>query len=58
MSRNKAVPITDELTSVIIIVIAQYQKLITYGELICSLSPIGREPVENPKRVKANIAMK
>ena len=58
MSRNKAVPITEELTSVIIIVIAQNQKLITYGELICSLSPIGREPVEKAKRVKAKIAVK
>jgi hypothetical protein len=36
----------------------QVQKLIRKGELICSFSPTGNDPVEKAKSVKINIPRK
>jgi hypothetical protein len=44
--------------SIIIMVMPQHQKVIRYGELMCSLSPTGSDPVEKAITVNSNTAEK
>jgi len=48
----------DELTSIIIKVIAEHQNEIMYGELICCFSPSGNAPLAKVPMVNMSAAAK